>query len=146
MENANPFVPTSLNGLRAKITQELNELRVISAMIDSRLENIDHTQIKIPPPVLIEQLLNDFIDSPDMIEMDDLESDNESIDTPLVSLLLDSDDELDDGKVLDGDDLSFPCPEYQLDEDIKEWLTRGHVILDEESPEVLWIFIWTILG
>ncbi|GKD54230.1 hypothetical protein Tco_1287617 [Tanacetum coccineum] len=100
VKNANPFVPTSLNGLRAKITQELNELRVISAMIDSRLENIDHTQIKIPPPVLIEQLLNDFIDSPDMIEMDDLESDNESIDTPLVSLLLDSDDELDDGKVL----------------------------------------------
>ncbi|GJU64984.1 hypothetical protein Tco_1246819 [Tanacetum coccineum] len=62
--------------------------------------------------------------------MDDLESYNESIDTPLVSLFLDSDDELDDGEVLneldeyvnarnfypnkminsmDGDDLPFQC-------------------------------------
>ncbi|GJR84532.1 hypothetical protein Tco_0155317 [Tanacetum coccineum] len=65
MENANPFVPAPPNGLRTMITQELNELRAISAMIDSRLENINRTQIKIPPPVPIEQLLNDFMDSPD---------------------------------------------------------------------------------
>nr|GFA28053.1 hypothetical protein [Tanacetum cinerariifolium] len=39
----NPFVPAPPNGLRAKITQELNELREISAMIDSCLENIDRT-------------------------------------------------------------------------------------------------------
>ncbi|GKD40054.1 hypothetical protein Tco_1260261, partial [Tanacetum coccineum] len=76
---------------------ELNELRAISAIIDSCLENIDHKKIKIPPPVPIEQLLNDFMDSPDVLEMDELESDNESIDTPLVSPFLDSDDELDDG-------------------------------------------------
>nr|GEV78701.1 hypothetical protein [Tanacetum cinerariifolium] len=38
--------------------------------------------------------------SPNVLEMDDLESDNESIDTPLVFPFLDSDDELDDGEVL----------------------------------------------
>ncbi|GJY21759.1 hypothetical protein Tco_0394325 [Tanacetum coccineum] len=90
------------NGLRAKITHELNELYEISAMIDYHLENIDHTQIKIPSPVPIVELFNDFIDSPDVLETDDLESDNESIDTPLVSLFLDSDDKLDDGEVLNG--------------------------------------------
>ncbi|GJZ71480.1 hypothetical protein Tco_0635331 [Tanacetum coccineum] len=62
--------------------------------------------------------------------MDELESDNESIYRPLVSPFLDSDDESDDGEVLneldeyrnagnfyrdkiinsiDGDDLAFPC-------------------------------------
>ncbi|GJW13552.1 hypothetical protein Tco_0017685 [Tanacetum coccineum] len=99
-------------------------------MIDSRLENIGPTQIKRPSPVPIEQLFNDFMDSPDVLKMDDLESDDESIDTPLVSPVLDSDDELDDGEVLneldeygnagnfysnriinsvDGDDLAFQC-------------------------------------
>ncbi|GKG05343.1 hypothetical protein Tco_0325429, partial [Tanacetum coccineum] len=101
----------------------------ISAMIDSRFENNDHIQIKIPSLVSIEQLFNNFMDSTDVLEIDDLEFDNESIDTPLVSLFLDSDDELDDGEVLneldeyrnaenfqpnkiinsiDGDDLAFP--------------------------------------
>ncbi|GJS68420.1 hypothetical protein Tco_0682985 [Tanacetum coccineum] len=83
------------------------------------------------PHIPIEQLLNDFMDSPDVLEMDDLKFDNESIDTPLVSPFLDSDDELDDGEVLNelnkygnagiffyhnriinsinGDDLAFPC-------------------------------------
>ncbi|GJW17103.1 hypothetical protein Tco_0024539 [Tanacetum coccineum] len=88
------------NGLHAKINQELNELLEISAMIDSHLENIDCTQIKIPSPVPIEQLFDNFMDSPGMLEMDDLESDNESINTPLVSLFFDSDDESDDGEVL----------------------------------------------
>ncbi|GJX20092.1 hypothetical protein Tco_0222769 [Tanacetum coccineum] len=44
--------------------------------------------------------LNDFINLHDVIEMDDLESDDRSIDTPLVSPFLDSDDESDDGEVL----------------------------------------------
>ncbi|GJW86144.1 hypothetical protein Tco_0161484 [Tanacetum coccineum] len=88
------------NRLCARITQELNELHAISAMIDSRLENIDHIQIKIPSHVPIEKLFNDFMDSPDMLEMDDLESDNKSIDTPFVSPFLHSDDELDDGELL----------------------------------------------
>ncbi|GKB27427.1 hypothetical protein Tco_0866828 [Tanacetum coccineum] len=76
MENANPFILVTPNRLHARITQELNELRAILAMIDSRLENIDHTQIIIPPLVPIDQLFNDFMDSPDALEMDDLESDN----------------------------------------------------------------------
>ncbi|GJS85817.1 hypothetical protein Tco_0752358 [Tanacetum coccineum] len=71
--------------------------------------------------------------------------------TPLVSPFLDLDDKLDDGEVLneldeywnggnfypnriinsmDGDDLAFQCPEHQIDEDMKEWLTRGHVSVD----------------
>ncbi|GJS78867.1 hypothetical protein Tco_0728748, partial [Tanacetum coccineum] len=130
MEKANPFIPAPPNRLRARITQELNELRAISAIIDSHLENIDHTQIIIPPPVPIEQLVNDFMNPPDEFEMSDLESDDESIDTPLVSPFIDLDEELDDGEVLnelneygnagnfyhnniinniDGDDLAFPC-------------------------------------
>ncbi|GJY43657.1 hypothetical protein Tco_0431870 [Tanacetum coccineum] len=99
-------------------------------MIDSRLENIDHTRITIPLTAPFEQLLDDFMNPPDEIVMDDLESDDESVDTPLVSPFLDSDDESDDGEVLneldeygnagifyhnriinslDGEDLSFPC-------------------------------------
>ncbi|GJU85761.1 hypothetical protein Tco_1293307 [Tanacetum coccineum] len=119
MENANlpstnnpPVLPTAL---RAKIVQELNELQAISTYIDSHLENID-------------QLLNGFTQQPNEINVDDLESDDESVDTPLVSPFLDSDDDSDDGEVLneleeydntrklcrqrainsfDGDDLAF---------------------------------------
>ncbi|GKB27105.1 hypothetical protein Tco_0866506 [Tanacetum coccineum] len=126
MENTNPFLPVPPNGLRAKITQELNELRAISSMIDSLFENIDHTRIAIPPTAPFEQLLNDFMNLPGVLEMDDLESDDESVDTPLVSPFLDSDD----GEVLneideygnagnfyrniminnvDGNDLTFSC-------------------------------------
>ncbi|GJT26972.1 hypothetical protein Tco_0907247 [Tanacetum coccineum] len=100
MENANSFVPTPTNCLRVRITQELNEFRANSAMIDSRLEKIDHTKIIISPHVHIEQLLNNFMNSPDVFEMDDLESDDESVDTPLVSPFLDSVDELDNREVL----------------------------------------------
>ncbi|GKA18685.1 hypothetical protein Tco_0698600 [Tanacetum coccineum] len=112
MDNANPFVPVPPNGLHAGITQELNELRAISAMIDFHLKNIDHTML------------------PNEIDMDYLEFEYGLIDTPLVSPFLDSDDELDDGEVLneldeygnagnfypyriinsfDGEDLAFPC-------------------------------------
>ncbi|GJT57446.1 hypothetical protein Tco_0992500 [Tanacetum coccineum] len=114
MENANPFVPIPPNRLHVRITQELNELRAISAMINSCLE----------------QPLNDFVNSHNIIEMDDLESDDELVDTPIISPFLDSDDESDDGEVLDeldeygnagifyrnriinsldGEDLAFPC-------------------------------------
>ncbi|GKD74282.1 hypothetical protein Tco_1332564 [Tanacetum coccineum] len=121
MENANP--PPTLDPpvlptvLRAKVVQELDELQAISAYIDSRLENIEH-------------FLNGFINPPYEIDMDDLEPDDELVDTPLVSPFLDSDDDSDDGEVLneleeygnagklcrkkiinsiDGDDLAFPC-------------------------------------
>ncbi|GJT11812.1 hypothetical protein Tco_0858854 [Tanacetum coccineum] len=81
MENANPFVPVPQNGLHSRITREINELRAISAMIDSHLKNIDHTL-------------------PNEIDMDDLESKNELIDTPLISPFLDSDDESENGEVI----------------------------------------------
>ncbi|GKB23721.1 putative reverse transcriptase domain-containing protein, partial [Tanacetum coccineum] len=113
MENANPFVPISSNELHARIIQELNKLCAISAMIDSHLR----------------QPLNDFMNSYNIFEMDDLESNDGSVDTPLISPFLDSDDKLDDGEVLneldeygnaedsyrnriinslDGNDLAFP--------------------------------------
>nr|GEW62210.1 hypothetical protein [Tanacetum cinerariifolium] len=76
MENANPFIPAPPVKIRARITQELNELRAISAMIDSHLENIGHTHIPIPPHVSFEQLLDDFMNPPDVFKMDDSESDN----------------------------------------------------------------------
>ncbi|GJX09826.1 hypothetical protein Tco_0199685 [Tanacetum coccineum] len=101
MKNANPFVPIPPNGLSARISQELDELCAILAIIDLRLENIDHTYIIIPPPVPFEQLLNDFMNPPNVFEIDDLESDNELVDTPLVSSFLDSDEESSDGEVLD---------------------------------------------
>nr|GEV61129.1 hypothetical protein [Tanacetum cinerariifolium] len=100
VKNTNLFVPVPPNGLRARISQELNELRVILTAIDSHLENINHTQITIPPLVPFEQLLNDFMNPPDVFEMDDLEFGNESVDTHLVSPFIDSYEESDDGEVL----------------------------------------------
>ncbi|GJV52357.1 hypothetical protein Tco_1448098 [Tanacetum coccineum] len=119
MENANPPLtnnpPVLPTALRAKAVQELNELQEISTYIDSRLENID-------------QILNVFTQPPNEIDMDDLDPDDESVDTPLVSPFLDLDDDSDDGEVLnkleeygnagqlcrqrainslDGDDLAF---------------------------------------
>ncbi|GJX56759.1 hypothetical protein Tco_0286656 [Tanacetum coccineum] len=83
-------------------------------------------------PVLPNALyfLKGFTQQPNEIDVDDLELDNESVDTPLVSPFLDSDDDSDDGEVLneleeygnagqlcrqrainsfDGDDLAFQC-------------------------------------
>ncbi|GJY42911.1 hypothetical protein Tco_0431124 [Tanacetum coccineum] len=142
MENANPFVPVPPNKIRAKITQELNELWPISVMINYRLENIGHIHIPIPPPVPFDQLLDDFINPPDVLEMDDSVSDIESNDTPLVSPFLDSDDESDDREVIkelneygnagnfyhnriinsiDENDLTFPC----MIEDIGEFIVSA---------------------
>ncbi|GJV10219.1 hypothetical protein Tco_1351760 [Tanacetum coccineum] len=90
MGNANPFIPAPPvlpMALHAKVVQELNELQAISAYINSRLENID-------------QFLNGFTQPPNKIHMDDLESNDESLDTPLVSPFLDSDDDSNDSDVL----------------------------------------------
>ncbi|GJV52312.1 hypothetical protein Tco_1448053 [Tanacetum coccineum] len=90
MENANPFIPAPPvlpTMLRAKVIQELDELQAISAYIDSRLKNIKH-------------FLNGFINPPNEIDMNDLELDDESVDAPLVSPFLDSDDDSDDGEVI----------------------------------------------
>ncbi|GJS76763.1 hypothetical protein Tco_0726644 [Tanacetum coccineum] len=91
MENVNP-PPTKnphilLTALHARVVQELSELQIISAYIDSRLESIN-------------QFLNGFTKQPNEIDVDNLEADDESIDTPLVSPFLDSDDDSDDGEVL----------------------------------------------
>ncbi|GJU50276.1 hypothetical protein Tco_1219831 [Tanacetum coccineum] len=74
--NANP-PPTSNHPvlpavLRAQAIQELHELQRISAFVDSRLESI-------------ERFLNNFANQPNETNMNDLESDDESVDTPLVS-------------------------------------------------------------
>ncbi|GKD40384.1 hypothetical protein Tco_1260591, partial [Tanacetum coccineum] len=78
---------THLSYLHAKVVQELNEPQAMSAYIDSRLENI-------------EQFLNGFVDPPNEIDMNDLESIDESVYTPLVSPFLDLGDDSDDGEVL----------------------------------------------
>ncbi|GJX35465.1 hypothetical protein Tco_0247022, partial [Tanacetum coccineum] len=65
--------------LRAKVVQELDELQAISTYIDSCRENI-------------EQFLGGFVNPPNNIDMDDLESNDELVDTPLVSPFLDLDD------------------------------------------------------
>ncbi|GJV03301.1 hypothetical protein Tco_1336870 [Tanacetum coccineum] len=121
MDNANP--PPTSNcpilpaALRAQAVQELHELQRISAFVDSRLESI-------------ERFLNNFANQPNETNMNNLESDDESVDTPLVSPFPHSDKDLDDGEVLnelikyenvgmlrrekainsfDGDDLAFQC-------------------------------------
>ncbi|GJS21136.1 hypothetical protein Tco_0449768 [Tanacetum coccineum] len=107
-----PVQPTAL---RAQAIQELYELQRISAFVDSRLESI-------------ERFLNNFANQPNETNMNDLESDDESVDTPLVSPFPHSDNDSDDGEVLnelieyenvgmlprekainsfDGDDLAF---------------------------------------
>ncbi|GJY34307.1 hypothetical protein Tco_0418776 [Tanacetum coccineum] len=121
MENANPS-PTNNRHvlpivLRAQAIQELHELQRISAFVDSRLENI-------------ERFLNNFANQPNKTNMNDLESDDESVDTPFVFLFPHSDNIRGDSEVLNelieyenvrmlrqkketnsfnGDDLAFQC-------------------------------------
>ncbi|GJR69437.1 hypothetical protein Tco_0015502 [Tanacetum coccineum] len=121
MENANP-PPTNNRlvlsaALRARDVQELHELQVISTSVNSRLESI-------------EQFLNNFANQPNETYMNDLKLDDKSVDTPFVSPFPHSDNDSDDGEVLnelseyknvgaqrreriingfDGDDLAFQC-------------------------------------
>nr|GEV31049.1 hypothetical protein [Tanacetum cinerariifolium] len=120
MENANP-PPNNCHvltaALRVRAVQEIQELQIISAFIDSRLESI-------------EQFLNNFANQPNESDMNNLVCDCESVDTPLVSPFPHLDNDSDDGKVLnelieyenvemlcresainsyDGDDLAFQC-------------------------------------
>ncbi|GJU39033.1 hypothetical protein Tco_1191990 [Tanacetum coccineum] len=120
MEYANP--PTSNRlvlpaALRARINQELHELHVILSFVDSRLESI-------------EQFLNNFTNQPGETNINNLEFNDEAVDTPIVSPLPYSDNDSDDEEVLnelseyenvgtlcreriiystDGDDLAFEC-------------------------------------
>ncbi|GKA90781.1 hypothetical protein Tco_0812651 [Tanacetum coccineum] len=103
--------------LRTKVIRELHELHAILAFVDSRLESI-------------KQFLNNFTNQPNETNMTDLESDDESVDTPFVSPFHHSDNDSDDDEVLnelseyenagllrreriinsfDGDDLAFQC-------------------------------------
>ncbi|GKD24283.1 hypothetical protein Tco_1230497 [Tanacetum coccineum] len=121
MENANP-PPTNNRpvlpaALRARFNQELQELQKISAFVDSRLESI-------------ERFLNQFADQPNETNINDPESDDGLVDTPLVSPFPHSDNDSDDEEVLNelseyenagtlrreriinsfnGDDLAFEC-------------------------------------
>ncbi|GJR48695.1 hypothetical protein Tco_1316798 [Tanacetum coccineum] len=121
MENANPpptnnhpVLPTAL---RARAIQELHELQVVSAFVDSRLDSV-------------EQFLNNFANQPNETNTNDLEFDDELVDTPLVSPFPYSENDSNNGKVLNelseyenarvlrreriinsfyGDDLAFQC-------------------------------------
>ncbi|GKC72923.1 hypothetical protein Tco_1118806 [Tanacetum coccineum] len=121
MENANP-PPTNNRpilpaALRARINQELHELHVILTFIDSRLESI-------------KQFLNNFANQPNETNMNNLESDDEAVDTPLVSPFPPSNNDSNNKEVLtelieyenaetlrqeriinsfDRDDLAFKC-------------------------------------
>nr|GFA01035.1 hypothetical protein [Tanacetum cinerariifolium] len=120
MENANRppnNCPVLLAVLRPIAVQELIELHIISAFVDSRLKSI-------------KKCLNNFANHPNEIDMNDLESDDELVDTPLVFPFPHSDNDSDDGEVLNelieyenvgmlrhereinsfnGDDLAFQC-------------------------------------
>ncbi|GJS76035.1 hypothetical protein Tco_0725916 [Tanacetum coccineum] len=91
MENRNPPPPNNRHvlptALRVRINQDLHELKVISAFVDSRLESI-------------KQFLNNFTDQPNETNMNNLETDDESGETPLVSPFPHSDNDSDDEEVL----------------------------------------------
>nr|GEX38425.1 homeodomain-like protein [Tanacetum cinerariifolium] len=90
MENVNPppnNCPVLTGALRARAVQVLHKLQIISAFVDSCLESI-------------EQFLNNFANHPNETDMNDLESDDKLVDTPLVSPFPYSDNDLDDGEVL----------------------------------------------
>nr|GEV32698.1 hypothetical protein [Tanacetum cinerariifolium] len=91
MENVNPPPisnhPVLTIALRAQAIQELHELQRISAFVDSRLK-------------IIERFLNNFANQPNETNMNNLKFDDESIDTPRVSPFPHSDNDLDDGEML----------------------------------------------
>nr|GEU30954.1 hypothetical protein [Tanacetum cinerariifolium] len=89
------------NAPHDQIIQELDELLEISAMIDSRPENMDHDLIDVSPLASSKQLLPNFLDLPEYLEIDDIVLDTKSVDTQLVSPFLDQCDELDDGEILE---------------------------------------------
>ncbi|GKC02772.1 hypothetical protein Tco_0994382 [Tanacetum coccineum] len=104
-------------------------------MIDSRLENIGHTHILVPPPVLFEQLLDDFMNPPDVLEMDDSELDSKSNDTPIVSEMddseMDDDEESDDGEVINELNEYGNAGNFYLLKDIMEFIMSdmAHVVM-----------------
>ncbi|GJW46966.1 MAK10-like protein [Tanacetum coccineum] len=100
-ENVNPppnhpILPATL---RARFNQELQELQKFLAFVDSRLESI-------------ERFLNRFADQPNDTSINNPESDDGSVDTPLVFPFPHFDNDSYDEEVLndfDRDDLAFEC-------------------------------------
>ncbi|GKB56346.1 hypothetical protein Tco_0912532 [Tanacetum coccineum] len=128
MEKANPPPTNNPHILQitlcARVIQEVRELQTISAYIDSRLESIN-------------QFLNGFTQQPNEIDVDDLEPDDESVDTPLVSPFLDSNDDSNNGEVLN--ELEEYGSEFKWMKGMKEGSyvgcepSRIHVIFDENK-------------
>ncbi|GKB35607.1 hypothetical protein Tco_0880549 [Tanacetum coccineum] len=89
MKNANPppTCPVLPAALRARYNQELQELLKILAFVDSCLESI-------------KRFLNRFVDQPNETSINDPESDDGSIDMPLVSPFPHSDNYSDDEEIL----------------------------------------------
>ncbi|GKA93812.1 hypothetical protein Tco_0815798 [Tanacetum coccineum] len=89
MENVNPppTRPVLPAALRARFNQELQELQKISAFVDSRLESI-------------ERFLNRFADQTNETNINDHESDDGLVDTPLVSPFPHYDNDSEDEEVL----------------------------------------------
>ncbi|GKD52182.1 hypothetical protein Tco_1281158 [Tanacetum coccineum] len=89
MENVNPppTRPVLPAALCARFNQELQELQKISAFVDYRLESI-------------ERFLNCFADQTNETSINDLESDDGLVDTPLVSPFPHSNNDSEDGEVL----------------------------------------------
>ncbi|GJU56779.1 hypothetical protein Tco_1234545 [Tanacetum coccineum] len=103
MENVNPPNETSINdpesnettnnrpvllvALRTRFNQELKELQNISAFVDSLLESI-------------ERFLNRFSEQPNETSINDPESDDGSVDTPLTYPFPHSDNDSDDEEAL----------------------------------------------
>ncbi|GKF63232.1 hypothetical protein Tco_0186680, partial [Tanacetum coccineum] len=79
-----PVLPAVLH---AQAIQELHELQKILTFIDSRLESI-------------ERFLNDFANQPNETHINDFESDDESVYTPLVSPFSQSENDSDNEEVL----------------------------------------------
>nr|GEU93677.1 hypothetical protein [Tanacetum cinerariifolium] len=84
LTNNRPVLPVALC---ARADQELHELQVISAFLDSRLESI-------------EKFLNNFTNQPNETNMNEFEFDDESVDMPLISPFPHSDNDSDYNKVL----------------------------------------------
>ncbi|GKB71680.1 hypothetical protein Tco_0933092, partial [Tanacetum coccineum] len=91
MENADPppisnrtVLPATL---RVRFNQELQELQKILAFVDSRLESI-------------KQFLNHFTDQPNETSINNPETDDGSVETPLVSPFPHSNNDSDDEEVL----------------------------------------------
>ncbi|GKD20504.1 hypothetical protein Tco_1222207 [Tanacetum coccineum] len=119
---------------------------------------------KATPSQSIERFLNNFANQPNETNMNDLESDDESVGTPLVSLFSHLDNDSDDGEVLnelidyenvgmlrrekainsfDGDDLGFQCSftyitDFVVLEDIGEFILidKAEVVMSKPFRKI----------